>query len=215
MIDTITDYTIGISKEQLAELPRVEYHGQAVVIDNIPDMKKAVNTLKKYSILGFDTESKPTFRKGATIHVSLIQIAADDICFLFRIRKLKDISLLKDIIESEDILKIGLSLHDDFNMLAHDYKLEPKGFVDLQKLVPKYKFANISLQKIYAILFNERIPKNQQLSNWDAENLSNAQMSYAAIDAWTCIQIYRKLVTGNFNPDTSMYKVYNTVDNEA
>ncbi len=208
MITDKQNYSIAISREELQALPLLEYNGVAKVIATQADMKKAVSILRKYDILGFDTESRPTFRKGATIHVSLIQIAADDICFLFRIRKLGDITILKEILESDKILKVGLSLHDDFLMLSHDYNFTPQGFVDLQKLVSKYRFASISLQKIYAILFDKRISKGQQLSNWDASNLTPAQINYAAIDAWSCIHIYRKLEIDGFDPDLSNYKVF-------
>ena len=211
MTDCCT-YSLAISKEQLAELPKVTYPGNIKVVNTAAEMRRAISILKRYEILGFDTESRPTFRKGATIHVSLIQIATEDVCFLFRIRKITDISPLKEIIESERILKIGLSLHDDSNILSHDHNFKPKGFVDLQKIVPEYNFANTSLQKIYAILFNERITKSQQLSNWDADELSDAQLSYAAIDAWACIRIYKKLKSDNFNPEESVYKVYKQED---
>ena len=211
MTDCCT-YSLAISKEQLAELPKVTYPGNIKVVNTAAEMRRAISILKRYEILGFDTGSRPTFRKGATIHVSLIQIATEDVCFLFRIRKITDISPLKEIIESERILKIGLSLHDDFNILSHDHNFKPKGFVDLQKIVPEYNFANTSLQKIYAILFNERITKSQQLSNWDADELSDAQLSYAAIDAWACIRIYKKLKSDNFNPEESVYKVYKQED---
>ena len=127
MTDTLDRYTISITKEELSEMPRVEYNGVVRVVDTAAEMKKAVSILKKYDILGFDTESKPTFKKGATIHVSLIQIAAEDICFLFRIKKLKDIEPLRELMESEQILKIGLSIHDDFNIMSHDYHFTPKG----------------------------------------------------------------------------------------
>ena len=103
-------------------------------------------------------------------------------------------------------------MHDDFNIMSHDHNFQPKGFVDLQKIVPEYNFGNTSLQKIYAILFDERITKSQQLSNWDAEELSDAQLSYAAIDAWACIRIYKKLKSGNFNPEESNYKVFKQED---
>lgn len=206
MNEILENYTIAISKEELAELPKVEFHGDIKVVETLEDMGKAVETLKQCNLLGFDTESRPTFKKGAIIHVSLMQIATDSSCFLFRIRKLKDISPLREIIESSRTLKVGLSIHDDFNILSHDYKFKPAGFVDLQKIVPSFKFSNTSLQKIYAILFNQKISKSQQLSNWDAEELTYAQMQYAAIDAWACIQIYRKLLIEKFDPTTSPFK---------
>lgn len=206
-MDNLQSYSLSISKEQLSELPRVEFPGIIRTIDTAAEAKKAVAALKRYTILGFDTESKPTFKKGISSHVSLIQIAADDICFLFRIRKMDDLEPLREIIEDAGILKIGLSLHDDFNNLSHNYSFKPAGFVDLQKIVPDFQFGCSSLQKIYAILFDMRISKSQQLSNWDAAELSEAQMSYAAIDAWACIRIYRSLMAPGFNPATSKYKI--------
>lgn len=208
-------FSLSISKEQLAGLPQVEFPGKIQIVNTAAEAKKAVAALKTYTILGFDTESKPTFKKGVPTHVSLIQISADDICFLFRIRKMDDLEPLRELIEAPDILKIGLSLRDDFNNLSHNYSFTPQGFVDLQKLVPEFKFANTSLQKIYAILFDMRISKSQQLSNWDAQELTAAQMSYAAIDAWACIRIYRELTSPGFNPEDSNYKKFdNPTENE-
>ena len=154
---TDKSYSLTITKEQLAELPRVEFPGVIKVVNTAAEARKAVSILKKYPILGFDTESKPTFRKGVPIHVSLIQISADDVCFLFRVRKIDDLEPLHEIMDNPDIPKIGLSLHDDFSMLAHNYDFHPQGFIDLQKLVPDYNFGCSSLQKIYAILFDMKI----------------------------------------------------------
>lgn len=211
---TDKSYSLTITKEQLAELPRVEFPGVIKVVNTAAEARKAVSILKKYPILGFDTESKPTFRKGVPIHVSLIQISADDVCFLFRVRKIDDLEPLHEIMDNPDIPKIGLSLHDDFAMLAHNYDFHPQGFIDLQKLVPDYNFGCSSLQKIYAILFDMKISKSQQLSNWDAETLTEAQTSYAAIDAWACIRIYRRLLSDAFVPEESKYKVIKSTDNE-
>ncbi len=206
------NYTLTITKEQIAELPRVEFPGTIKVVNTSAEAKRAVEILKKYPILGFDTESKPTFKKGVPIHVSLIQISADDVCFLFRVRKFDNLEPLREIMESPDIPKIGLSLHDDFSVMAHNYNFKPQGFIDLQKLVPDYHFGCSSLQKIYAILFDMKISKSQQLSNWDANDLTEAQMSYAAIDAWACIRIYRRLLSEAFTPEESKYKVIKTDD---
>ena len=211
---TDKSYSLTITKEQIAELPRVEFPGVIQVVNTSAEARKAVAILKKYPILGFDTESKPTFKKGVPIHVSLIQISADDVCFLFRVRKISDLTPLHEIMDDPGIMKVGLSLHDDFTMLSHNYNFNPQGFVDLQKLVPDYNFACSSLQKIYAILFGMKISKAQQLSNWDADELTGAQASYAAIDAWACIRIYRRLLSEAFVPEESEYKVINTTDDE-
>lgn len=198
------DYTISITKELIAKLPRVQFKGKIRVIDSDETMEEAISTLRQSNILGFDTESKPVFRKGTKTHVSLIQISAGDTCFLFRVRMINNISPLKEILENKDIVKVGLSIHDDFHTLSNNYNFKPKGFIDLQNIVSKHKISNMSLQKLYAILFDERISKSQQLSNWDAVELTSPQMSYAAIDAWACVKIFERLKT--FNPDESKYK---------
>ena len=208
MTDTLQNYTLEISKEELADLPVVEYTNGVKVVNTAAELAKAIKILKKYDLLGFDTETKPIFKKGATSHVSLIQIATKDVCFLIRTKKIKDIEPLREILEDSHILKIGLSLHDDFNTLSHDFNFHPQGFVDLQKIVPLYNFSDVGLQKIYAILFGERISKSQRLSNWNADELTDAQISYAAIDAWACIRIYEKLSDAGFDPASCKFKKY-------
>ena len=215
MINSNNNYTIAITKEELSKLPRVDYFGQIKIIETEAEMHKAIEVLRTQKLIGFDTESRPRFKKGLVTHVSLIQLATENICFLFRICKLKNIEPLKEIFESADILKIGLSIHDDFHILSNDYKLSPKGFIDLQKIVPKHNFSNTSLQKIYAILFDERISKSQQLSNWEAEFLTAAQQKYAAIDAWACIQIYKEINRPEFKPENLKYKQYIPDDEEV
>lgn len=208
-------FSLNITKEEITELPRVEFPGVIKVVNTVAEMKKAVSILKKYNVLGFDTESKPTFRKGAPVHVSLIQISTDDICFLFRVRKIGDLTAMKEIMDSPDILKIGLSIHDDFTMLSHNYDFNPQNFIDIQHEVKRFNFKCLSLQKIFAILFSKKISKSQQLSNWDAQELTEPQMSYAAIDAWACIQIYRVLNSPDFHPEESDFCIFTDEENEA
>jgi ribonuclease D len=110
-------------------------------------------------------------------------------------------------LEDENIIKIGLSVHDDFNVMRRTCEIEPKGFIDLQTYVKQFHISDISLQKIYAILFGERISKNQRLTNWEAEALTEGQQQYAAIDAWACLKIYYYLRSGAFKPTESPYVV--------
>ena len=86
-------------------------------------------------------------------------------------------------------------------------ELDPQGFIDLQEYVKYFHISDISLQKIYAIIFGERISKTQRLTNWEAPTLTEAQQTYAAIDAWACLRLYRRLRSGNFHPDESPYIV--------
>ncbi len=196
---------ISISKAQLSELPIVSYTGYISVIDTEDAAKSALFFLNNQKIVGFDTETRPSFRKGKSNNVSLIQISTINHSFLFRINKLGFIEELKSFIENPNITKIGLSLKDDFAVLRKLSSLDPKGFIELQSFVKNYYITDCSLQKIYAIIFNERISKSQRLSNWEADVLSVGQQSYASIDAWACLRIYLHLKNGNFEPLDSIY----------
>ena len=205
-----TNINISISKAQLSELPVVCFSGHISVVDTIESAKSAIQFLNNQTVVGFDTETRPTFRKGKSNNVSLIQISTLTHSFLFRINKLGFIKELKDFIENPATIKIGLSLKDDFKVLHKIADFEPQGFIDLQSFVKNYNIIDSSLQKIYAIIFNERISKSQRLSNWEAEELTAGQQTYASIDAWACLRIYKSLCNGDFNPTQSQYIVVPT-----
>jgi ribonuclease D len=202
---SVNNLVLSISKEQLAALPTVVYPGNTVVINTAEQADSALDEIRKYAVVGFDTETKPSFKKGCTNQVALIQISTGSCCYLFRINKTGLTEHIKELLEDESIIKVGLSLRDDFHVLHKNHNFVPKSFVDLQDLVKDYNFNDCSLQKIYGILFNERISKSQRLSNWEASSLSKPQQAYASIDAWACLKIYNYLKSGLFNPDASPY----------
>lgn len=201
------DYYISIGKEQLSELPTVVFPGTITVVETEEAAGEALAQLRKERQVGFDTETKPSFRKGQTNKVALMQVSTMTHCYLFRLKKLGFIDGLREFMEDESVEKIGLSLHDDFMVMHRGADFTPAGFIDLQKFVKDYGINDASLQKIYAILFDERISKSQRLSNWAAQTLTKEQQMYAAIDAWACLRIYEQLKSGRFNPDESVYKV--------
>lgn len=184
---------LTITKEQIAQLPLETFPGKIIVVDNHEKIESAINYLKKQSIIGFDTETKPTFRRGQTHRVALLQLSTMDECYLFRLNKIGYPDILDSIICNANIKKIGLSLRDDFAAMRKRSDKTPVNFVDLQKFVEAYEIDDKSLQKIYALLFGKKIAKNQRLSNWEAAELSPAQQAYAAIDAWACVRIYNYL----------------------
>lgn len=204
---TDNDIRISITKQQLADMPAVIYHGGITVADNRIAAIKALTLLRAESAVGFDTETRPSFRKGKTNNVSLIQIATQSHCYLFRINIIGFIPELRRFIEDSSVIKIGLSLKDDFFVLHKINEFIPESFIDLQEFTKKYFISDNSLQKIYGILFGERISKFQRLSNWEAPELSESQQNYAAIDAWACLKVYRYLSEGKFNPAASPYIV--------
>ncbi|MCD7978460.1 MAG: 3'-5' exonuclease domain-containing protein 2 [Tannerellaceae bacterium] len=189
----MTAYVNSITKTEIAQLPVEEYTGRVMVIDTEADAEKAVEYLAKHKIVGFDTETKPSFKKGQRHKVALIQLCTEEICFLFRLNHMGFPKALKEFVAGEDTMKIGLSLRDDFNAMKKRTHVEPANFVDLQNVVGSYGIEDFSLQKIYAILFGKKISKGQRLTNWEAEVLSESQKKYAALDAWACLRIYNQL----------------------
>lgn len=185
---------LTISKEQISALPREIFKGKIIVVDHPDKVNEAVAFLSQQTEIGFDTETKPAFKRGQFHKVALMQLAAGDVCYLFRLNKIGYPEKLDDIICNPKIKKIGLSLRDDFDALRARSKNKPVNFIDLQPFVDKYNIEDNSLQRIYAIIFKKRISKRQRLSNWEAAELSPAQQNYAAIDAWACLQIYNHLI---------------------
>lgn len=176
------------------------FKGNSIVIDNADDAIKAVEHLSTFNMLGFDTETRPTFKKGEVHDVALIQLSTDDECFLFRTNIIGFTAPLVSLMENPEVLKIGLSTKDDIHGLSRYTPFTPGGIVELQRLVKQYQIADMSLQKIYAILFHEHISKGQRLTNWEAKELSPHQQAYASLDAWACLRIYKHLMDGNFDP---------------
>jgi ribonuclease D len=182
-----------ITKEEFSIFPVEEFTGQIVEIRTIEECGEAVDYLSNFEMLGFDTETRPTFRKGSMNGVALIQLSTNDICFLFRLCITGFPATLIKLLSNPGILKIGLSLRDDFQSMGRRMRFTPQGFVDLQKIVREHDIEDLSLQKIYALLFHKKISKGQRLTNWEADELSLSQQKYASLDAWACLKIYEEL----------------------
>lgn len=182
-----------ILKEEINELPVEIFTGEIIVVDEPQKIRPAIDELLKYTVLGFDTETKPSFKRGISHTVGLIQISTDDVCYLFRLNKIGFPEELDEIFCNPDIKKIGLSLRDDFAAIRKRSDKRPLNFVDLQQYVLKFGIEDASLQKIYAIIFRKKISKNQRLSNWESPELTSAQQMYAALDAWATLRIYKYL----------------------
>ena len=183
----------NITKETISTLEPEIFEGRIVVVQSLSDAEEAVKFLSEYSMIGFDTETRPAYTKGSRYSVSLIQLSTEDTCFLFRLNIIGFPKCLTDLLSNPNVKKIGLSLRDDFAAINRRRIFMPGGFVDLQKIVYEYGIKDISLQKVYAILFNKKISKNQRLTNWEADILTDSQKRYAALDAWACLRIFKKL----------------------
>ena len=181
----------SINKDELKELPKTVFPGRIHVIQSEAETEKAVAYLQSQPILGIDSETRPSFTKGQSHKVALLQISSDECCFL---------------LENPAVIKVGLSLKDDFMMLHKRAPFTQQSCIELQDYVRQFGIQDKSLQKIYAILFKEKISKSQRLSNWEADVLSDGQKQYAATDAWACLNIYNLLQelkrTGNYEVES-------------
>ncbi len=183
-------------------MPKAVFPGRIYVIHTDADVEKAVSYLKSQPVLGIDSETRPSFTKGQTHKVALLQISSEECCFLFRLNVTGLTRPLVELLENPSIIKVGLSLRDDFMMLRKRAPFIQQGCIDLQDFVRPFGIQDKSLQKIYGILFQEKISKSQRLSNWEVDVLTDSQKQYAATDAWACLRIYNLLQelkqTGNF-----------------
>jgi ribonuclease D len=187
----------NITVEELAEHELSWFKGEIVLVDNLRTFYEVIPRLEGNDLLGFDTETRPTFKKGKKNAVSLIQLSTDNLACLFRINKIGIPDKLLDLLSDPAVIKAGVAVHDDIRFLSGVRKFSPNGFIDLQNYVRDFGIQCSGLKKLAAIVLGFRISKRQQVTDWEAEQLTEAQEIYAATDAWVCHQIYKKLVNGN------------------
>ena len=180
-------------KREITRLPKALFQGRIITIITPGETEKAVDYLLSHKILGFDTETRPSFKKGQRFEVSLLQVSTHDTCFLFRLNRIGVTPAIIRLLENTTVPMVGLSLSNDLLSLHHRADFKPGMFVDLQNEVGRLGIQDQSLQKLYANLFHEKISKRQRLTNWEADALTNRQCLYAATDAWTCIRLYEEI----------------------
>jgi Ribonuclease D len=190
-------YKENITVEELAEHELSWFKGEIVLVDNLKTFYEVFPRLLGSDLLGFDTETRPTFKKGKRNTVSLIQLSTEFLACLIRINKIGIPDELASLLSDPSVIKAGVAVHDDIKFLKNVKKFNPEGFVDLQNVVKDFGIQSSGLKKLSAIVLGFRISKRQQVTDWEAEKLSEAQMVYAATDAWVCYQIYRKLRNGS------------------
>ena len=183
------------------------FEGRIVVVLNEREAEKAVSYLLSQKILGVDTETRPSFRRGHINQVALLQVSSHDICFLFRLNLLGMSPSVKHLLEDTVVPKIGLSLRDDLCMLHRLGEFETGQFIDLQDHVSEIGVEDMSLQKLYANFFGLRVSKRERLTNWEADVLTDKQKLYASTDAWTCIMLYEELMRLEETNDYELIKV--------
>jgi len=183
----------NIDNDEIVKLPRLSFEGEAFVISTENELREKIKLFSTSSILGFDTESKPSFKKGRNNGIALVQLSDEKTALIIRVKEVGLPNELVAILENEKIVKVGAAIRDDLKGLKSIRNFNPKGFVDLQQIAVNYNIEGQSVRKLAAIVLGVRVSKSQQLSNWEAESLSFAQIDYAATDAWVCREIYLKL----------------------
>ncbi len=186
----------------MGNLEYASFSGKIYVIDSVgSQFNRAIAYLRSQKVIGFDTETRPTFSQDQPRYgVALLQLSGPDRAFLFRINKMGMHRRLCNLLASDKVIKVGAAIHDDIRGLRMKHEFVPSAFVDLQKIVCEWGIRDKSVKKMAGIILGFRVSKTQQLSNWEAERLSDAQCRYAATDAWVCREMYLKLQSSEKNP---------------
>ncbi|WP_302355723.1 3'-5' exonuclease [uncultured Alistipes sp.] len=183
-----------ISNEQTALLPAIEFRGEIRIVENERDIAAACKYLAEQPVIGFDTETRPSFRPGVTFRVSLLQLSSPEVCYLFRLNRIPLDKAILQLFENKRLLKVGADVAGDLRSLRQIRHFRDAGFIDLQAIAPEWGIAEKSLRKLSAIVLGQRVSKAQRLSNWEAATLTDKQQLYAATDAWVCTRIYDRLL---------------------
>jgi ribonuclease D len=187
------NYLNNITNEDIHKLETCYFNGVIHVISRKSSIPAAVDYIRRYSVAGFDTESKPSFRKGQVNKTAMIQLAVPGEVFIFRINDTGFTKELIGIFEDVNILKVGVSIRDDLHRLQQIRRFTPGGFFELQNYSDSFNIESNSLKKLAAIVLGIKVSKSKQLTNWESPNLTEEQLIYAATDAWVCLEIYNKL----------------------
>ena len=189
-------FKTSITPEEIEPLPLAEFPGKIILIDSMgPSFERAVRYLKRQKVIGFDTETRPSFSAGQPHHsTALLQLSGGNKAFLFRTCRIGMPGKLRAVLANPEVIKVGAAVADDIHGLQKLGPFNPESFVDLQRMVNEWGITDKSVKKMSAIILGVRISKAQQLSNWEAENLSDSQKMYGATDAWICREMYRRLL---------------------
>lgn len=182
-----------ISNEEVSALEPARFDGKIVVVDTAEALARACADLVTHSVIGFDTETRPSFTAGVTNKVALMQLAVGDVCYLVRLNRLPLDKALLLILQNPKIKKVGAAVQNDIQRLNELRHFKAAGFIDLQNEVGRFGIEDRSLRKLSAIVLGKKVSKAQRLSNWEAHTLTPQQQLYAATDAWVCVEILNAL----------------------
>jgi ribonuclease D len=186
-------FSAHIAKTAIQDLPLTYFEGEVIVVDRPEQVAEAAAYLNQFTVLGVDTEARPSFKRGVHYPTALVQISTQERCYLFRLTHVGLPVEIAQILANPAICKVGLAFKDDINGLRRRRDFKPDNCIDLQSIVCKYGIMDLGLQKIFAIIFGKKISKAQQLTNWENSHLTAEQAKYASTDAWATLSIYLEL----------------------
>ena len=202
----VKKYQSSITPDEIKELPVVGFEGRIVIVDTPEGLERACEELMKCDVVGFDTETRPSFKAGVSYNVSLVQLSTDKVCYLVRLCSVRMEKPLLRLLESKEVLKVGVDVVGDVRNLCKLRHFRAGGFVELQQEVGAFGIEDRSLRKMAAIILGVGVSKAQRLSNWEAKEMTSAQLRYAATDAWVCLEMYRELFgDGTHSPKTDVF----------
>ncbi len=183
-----------IAKEDLKSFKEIQFEGEIKTISTDEGLTKALDYLNKQQVVGFDTETRPSFKKGVLHKIALMQLGTKEVVYLIHLHKVGFSEGLRQFLMNPDILKLGIAIHDDFLSLKRSFKVvKPQGFIDLNTKAQQIGFESIGVKKLSALLLGKTVSKRAQLSNWEKFPLDPEQKVYAATDAWICIELFEKM----------------------
>lgn len=186
-------YKTQITKEEINQLPMTQFKGELNVIDTKDSLLNCLNVLSNESVLGFDTETRPAFKKGVSHNISLLQLSTSKEAFIFKLKRIGLPSELRHLLENQSIIKAGIAIRDDLKGLRKLNDFQPNGFIELAALGKQLSIKQLGLRSLSAMLLNERVSKKHQMTNWELPNLTEDQLRYAATDAWIGYKLYLKM----------------------
>jgi ribonuclease D len=186
-------YQKTITVEEIESYPVYLYQGEVIVVEQASEVERAAHDLAQHDVIGFDTETRPSFTKGVVHPVSLLQLSSSKRVYLFRLNNFGLPAPLRELLASEESVKVGVGIRDDIRALRRVADFSPSSFVDLQRLVRAFGIEEMSFSKLMSIIFRVRVSKRQRTTNWEASTLTAAQVRYAATDAWGSLKMYQAL----------------------
>ncbi len=171
----------------------ISFPGKIHLIDSDQKLLEVSSLLEESRQLGFDTETRPSFKVGEVYKVALLQLATDTDAFLIRLHFISRFQILKEIFENEAVIKVGLAIRDDLKLLRKTFVFEPKNFIELQNLAKEKKLKNLGLKGMTEEVLGEQLTKGPKLTNWEIQTLTDRQLMYAATDAWIGLKLFERL----------------------